>query len=103
MAELNKKKKPLASIEIKKIKHKEDLLGDTIVEGVENGGELLDEVRAVASLLELINDADNDVVVDALGIDPRRKAIVHGRGRWRVLPGGAAANSGALLGGRLWR
>lgn len=75
---------------------RENLLCDMIVESVENSGEFLDEVWAVGGLLELVDDADHDIVVDALGVDPRCKTIVHGRRRWRVLPGGGA-HSGALL------
>lgn len=76
-----------------------NLLCDIVVESVENGSEFLDEMRAIGGLLELVNDADHDIIVDALGVDPRCKAIVHGRRRWRVLPGGGA-HSGALLGRR---
>ena len=50
--------------------------------GRQDGGELLEQVGAVACLLELLDDADNNFVVDALRIDLCVPRLAAGR-RWR--------------------
>src|SRR5580658_421969 len=97
------------------------------------GGELLEQVGAITGLLELVDSGDDDIVVDALGVDPdggragsssvgwwwrgrRRVGCVRGRrarrgfgrrggGRQGRGRGGVAVGALQFLGGRraLWR
>lgn len=42
---------------------------DRLIDGRENGGELFDQMWTVPGLLELFDDSNDDVVVDAIGVD----------------------------------
>lgn len=41
----------------------------SLVGSRKDGGELLDQMRSVAGLLELFNDTSDDVIFDSLDID----------------------------------
>ena len=47
-------------------------------------GKLLQQVRSVSSLLELLNDANNDFIVDTLCVDLCMRRLA-ARGGWRCV------------------
>lgn len=50
--------------------------------GRQHGGEFFEKMGAISSLLELLDDADDDDVVDALGVDLCLTRLAAWR-RWR--------------------
>ena len=48
---------------------REDSLRNALVGGCKDGGQILDEMRSVASLLQLLDYTDHNVIVDAISVD----------------------------------
>ena len=46
----------------------QDVLGNRIAGCREHCSEFFDEMRSITSLLQLLEDSDNDIIVDALKI-----------------------------------
>lgn len=67
-------------------------------------GQLLDEMRPVASRLQLFEDGDDDIVIDALEIEQFGPLCIAGRG-WRGLLINGTVEGGVCAAARtrLWR
>lgn len=67
-----------------------DLLGNAFVGGRKDRGQIFDQMRPIARLLQLLNDCDHDVIIDTLRVDfanlrcefRRRWRSVFGCGSW---------------------
>ena len=81
-----------------------DLLCDRRVHRHENRGQFLDQMRAVARFLQLLNHRNHNIIADAFGIDFGGRAPIHRRG-WRGVlddsPAGASQRVLAVRGGWL--
>jgi hypothetical protein len=75
------------------------VLCNILINRSENGGQLLDQMRSVSSLFQLLDHRDNDVIADPLRIDLGSDTVGRGR-RWRVLVG--TAPRATLLSQRLF-
>lgn len=81
---------------------RENILCDIIIDRNQDSRQLLHQMRTIPRQLQLLNDPDDDIIIDALGIDFRRDPVSHGRRRWRVLPGGAPDRGAMFFQGRWW-
>lgn len=77
------------------------ILGDGRVGRGKNCGQLLDEMRTVAGVLQLVDHVDDDIIVDAFCVYLcQRRRVVLGR-RWRRVVVGFAVRRLYLFGRRL--
>lgn len=75
---------PLA-IDLKKERGEGYLLCDGVIGGGHDGRQFLDQMGTVAGLLQLLDDGDDDVIVDALGVDLHGLPGGRRRRRWGVM------------------
>lgn len=75
------------------------ILCDSIIQGDKNGSKFLDEMRPILSGLQLADDGDDDIIVDAFRVDLGGDGgdRVHGGRGWRVLPSSASGRRTMML------